>query len=143
MKYEFHPNYHLFLDDERQPRQVTWVEIPQQVHWVVVKSYDEFVRYITHEARKGVLPGFISFDHDLALEHYSGYMLVRSGLPYDEVFKNTKEKTGLDCAKWLVETYLLPNNLPLSKYQVHSMNPEGAANIRSYLDSYARSIQTE
>lgn len=138
MKLEYHRSFHLFLDDERQPRQVTWVPMPENVHWVVVKSYDEFVRTVSHEARKGILPGFIAFDHDLALEHYSAYMLTRSGVSHEEAFRNVTAKTGLDCAKWFVETYLLPNNLPLPEYVVHSMNPDGAANIRAYLESYRR-----
>lgn len=141
MKLQFNRGFHLFLDDEREPRQVTWVEMPPNVAWIIVRNYEEFTRTINHEARKGVLPGFIAFDHDLADEHYSGYMLVRSGIPYEEAFRNVTEKTGLDCAKWLVETHLLPNGLPPPEFVVHSMNPEGAANIRSYLESYAKSLQ--
>ena len=46
-----------------------------------------------------------------------------------------KEKTGYDCAKWLVE-YCLDNDLSLPKYQVHSMNPVGKKNILDYLSNF-------
>ena len=32
-------SYHLFLDDSRQPKNVTWLDLPPY-HWVVVKSYE-------------------------------------------------------------------------------------------------------
>ena len=55
----------LFLDDERAVKDVTWIELPLGP-WTVVKNYRQFVEYITNNG----LPEVISFDHDLADEHY-------------------------------------------------------------------------
>ena len=42
-------SYRLFLDDERFPRQVTWVLLPTNFDpdWVIVRTYDQFVEHIT------------------------------------------------------------------------------------------------
>ena len=42
------------------------------------------------------------------------------------------EKTGFDCAKWLVD-WCLENSLKLPDFVVHSANPIGKQNIQSYL----------
>ena len=116
--------YKLFLDDERLPKSVTWVEMPLGP-WIIARNYDQFVKYIMQHG----LPSFVSFDHDLGLEHY-----IVGAPKYNEY----KEKTGHDCAKWLVE-YCMNNNLEFPEYQVHSMNPIGSTNIRSYIESYKKS----
>jgi hypothetical protein len=112
----------LFLDDIRFPRQVIWVALPLGP-WEIVRSYDEFVAHIKEHG----VPAFVTFDHDLSVDHY---------LP--EVDPSTYiEKTGRDCATWLVE-YCLDTNNPIPEYQVHSMNPVGAENIRSVMESGRR-----
>ena len=58
-------SYSLFLDDCRMPHQVNWVRIPD-VEYEIVRSYEDFVAKIE---KKG-LPEFVSFDHDLCVEHY-------------------------------------------------------------------------
>ena len=116
--------YKLFLDDERLPKNVTWIEMPLGP-WIISRNHDDFVKYIM----KNGLPSFVSFDHDLGREHY-----VVGAPKYNEY----KEKTGYDCAKWLVE-YCMNNNLEFPEYQVHSMNPIGSTNIRSYIESYKKS----
>ncbi len=122
----------LYLDDIRTPKEV----ITGYESWVVVRSYNEFVDYITDNG----IPDLISFDHDLADEHIADY--------FDQVHKmgwaapsydNYKEMTGLDCAKWLVE-YVTDNNLKLPNCGVHSHNPVGADNIRSYINNYKKHI---
>jgi len=35
----------MFLDDERYPHHVTWIDIPRQ-QYVIVRNYDQFVKYI-------------------------------------------------------------------------------------------------
>ena len=106
-------SYNIFLDDERVPNNVTWIKLPS-VDFVVLKSYNEFVDYIT----KFGVPDFVSFDHDLGLPHY--------GSDYSD------ERTGYDCAKWL-RNYCLENNLQFPKYTVHSMNPVGKQRILNLL----------
>lgn len=124
--------YKLYLDDIRSPRDTypfTTVE-----EWTIARNYDEFVKII--EARG--LPHIVSFDHDLSFEHYpfnepNGGSNNPKVIPYESY----KEKTGMDCAKYLVE-FCINRDRNLPKWQVHSANPVGAANIRSYLKSYER-----
>ena len=76
-----------------------------------VYDYEGFTEFIS---RNG-LPDFISFDHDLGWE-----------------------KTGYDCAKWLVE-FCLDKNLILPEFQVHSQNPVGKENIEALLNNFKKS----
>lgn len=114
-------SYKLFLDDERIPRDVTWISIGLGP-WEVVRNYDEFVDTIkTHG-----LPSHVSFDHDLADAHYAAC--------FEGSHNYGPEKTGYDCCKWLVE-YVAEHNLKFPEYTVHSMNPVGTQNIRLYIET--------
>jgi hypothetical protein len=46
-----------------------------------------------------------------------------------------REKTGMDCAKWLVD-YCMDNKKELPDFVVHSMNPAGAENIKQLLTQF-------
>ncbi len=109
--------YNLFLDDLRIPTDVTWANIPVDQHYSLVRSYKEFVDLIT---LRGV-PMYVCYDHDLS------------------DFNNTEEKTGYDCAKWLV-AYCVEKNIKHPSYIVHSMNPIGKQNIESYINSYNKTL---
>jgi hypothetical protein len=112
----------LFLDDERKPSQVTWVKLPNDVIWKIVRSYDQFVRHITEHG----LPEVISFDHDLEFDHYkfSGDFKI----DYEKM-----ERSGYHCAKWLLD-YLMDRGIKeLPEFYVHSMSPVGRENIRMLL----------
>jgi hypothetical protein len=123
--------YNLFLDDGRNPNAF----LKDIRTWVVVRSYDQFVQTISERG----IPEFISFDHDLAFEHMlNTYRMNDMKIPYDMY----KEKTGMDCAKWLVD-YCINNHHPLPKFQVHSYNPVGRENIQSLLDSFRKSHENE
>ena len=122
----------LFLDDNRKPYDVfrsTINPIYENNNWIVVKSYDEFVSTIESNG----LPEVISFDHDLSFDHYLEEN-QNGELDYD----NFKEKTGYDCASWLIE-YCTKMNLKLPKYFVHSMNPVGSTNIKNLLINFNKS----
>lgn len=79
--------------------------------WVIVRSYDEAV--VVFEDRGG--PTFMSFDHDLGLA-----------------------ETGYDVALYMVNRDLdNPGFItPDFAFEVHSMNPIGAKNIRGLLSRY-------
>jgi hypothetical protein len=116
-------NSFLFLDDIRNPphafgytKELMFLER----QWVIVRNYNEFKNYI----EKNGLPKLISFDHDLADTFYE-----------TEESDGHKEKTGLDCAKWLID-YCLDNNLKCPEYYCHSMNPVGKENILNLLNSF-------
>jgi hypothetical protein len=126
----------LWLDDYRNPfNEPDWLVFspiprPYEVHWV--KSYDEFVKWIT----KNGLPDGICFDHDLADEHYHPDMYV-SKEEYNKHYNTFKEKTGYQAAKWLVD-YCIDNNLDLPKFNVQSANPVGKENIFGLLRNYSK-----
>ena len=48
-----------------------------------------------------------------------------------------KEKTGYECAKWLID-YCIENNLECPMYVCHSMNPVGRDNILGVLDNFRK-----
>jgi len=104
--------------------------------WDIVRSYDEFTQHITNNG----LPELISFDHDLADEHYNTDAMYDSEEKYNELYDSFKEKTGYECAKWLVN-YCLDNKKLLPTFMVHSMNPVGKKNIIDLLENYKKHEQ--
>lgn len=124
-------SYSLFLDDCRMPHQVNWVRIPD-VEYEIVRSYEDFVAKIE---KKG-LPEFVSFDHDLCVEHYKQMadLFYKKNGSYQ--YNSFEEKTGYDCAKWLIQ-YCEEKNLDFPKYAIHSMSPVGRSNIHAAITSYA------
>lgn len=133
-------SYRLFLDDVRDPN--TFLKDIRT--WTVARTYSQFVNTITEQG----LPKFISFDHDLGEEHYLSVIAGDlypgkkwSDLSIEEAktvpipYEKYKEKTGYDCAKWLIE-YCMDHNLPFPNYQVHSHNPIGRENIYKLLEGF-------
>lgn len=122
----------LFLDDIRQPKDACylvqdWAKLYSNDEWDVVKTHREFVSWVK---RNGV-PTHVSFDHDLSDCHYD--------IDFDDWDIYTAdqlgvEETGLDSAKFLVD-YCENNGFDLPLYQVHSANPVGRRNIKTYLDN--------
>jgi hypothetical protein len=113
--------YNLFLDDKRNPQDVFWVKLPA-VPWVVVRSFDVFVRIVLE---RGV-PEIVSFDHDIAPEHEE-YACARY-IPYDKL----TEKTGCHAARWLY-AYCSKSGKPLPTCFIHTLNGAGRANIEAVL----------
>ena len=127
----------LWLDDYRDPMENDWLNFspivqPFDVYWV--KSYDEFVEWINLHG----LPTAICFDHDL-----SDFQAFYTGSPefYDDTPEMTEkyaqEKTGMDCAKWLVD-YCLDNKEKLPLFASQSSNPGGRENILSLLTNFKK-----
>lgn len=127
----------LFLDDCRSVVDyINYVKNPiyADYEWIVVRNYEEFCKYLINND----LPELISFDHDLADEHYEYVPDDRLVIPVDEAkidYNTYKERTGYDCAKFLVD-YCHNNDLKLPKYLVHSMNPVGKENILAVLNKF-------
>lgn len=102
--------YKLFVDDIRDYTQYYNGE------FVVARSYHEAIDIINERG----FPAFISFDHDLA------------------DFKAGIEKTGYDLAKYIVNAHMdNPTNV-FPEWSIHSANPVGAENIRSYIEGYLK-----
>ena len=115
----------LWLDDLRDPNSIfendnaykypfKWIDAYSPINGdydvVWVKTYDEFVKYITENG----LPDGVCFDNDLG-----------------------EEKEGYDCVKWLVN-YCQDNNLELPPYSIHSYNVVAKANMFSLIDNFMK-----
>ena len=120
----------LYLDNTKIPIE----NIPGYHPWIVVKNYNEFTEYIIANG----IPDLISFDHDLAKEHIDDYFkqFAEKGFQHPD-YESYTEKTGLDCAKFVVE-YCQRMNTSLKYCSVHSANPVGAQNIQSFINGFKR-----
>jgi ribA/ribD-fused uncharacterized protein len=127
--------YYLFLDDERLPSTVTWVDLPQVEWWVIVETYEKFVAEIT----KRGLPKFIAFDHDLHDEHYQRYFKAIETKSTEYNYSNLKVKTGYQCAEWLVQ-YCRDKGLVPPPFVCHSRNVYGVLNINKLLIDFQREM---
>lgn len=108
-------DWKLFLDDKR---------FPKDNGWIIARSFHDAVWCVKNYG----IPKFISFDHDLGLEHFDDVLMK-------EFVGEPIEKNGYDFAKWLVN-HILDYKLDLPEdfsYYVHSMNPIGANNINKYM----------
>lgn len=103
----------LFLDDERNPIDVTWVSFPEDAEITVVRSYNEFLSCLNFSET----PYDIwSLDHDLGCNEFqqpvhSGYDALKAAVRWHE--------------------HLLPKQVI-----AHSKNPIGAENINKYWENY-------
>ena len=115
--------YNIYLDD---------VRVPKEPGWILVKDYDQFVNKVMELGLENI--DTISLDHDLgdtAMREYFHNVAPNFTLDYN----NIKEKTGLDCAKWLVELHMNQGGRFPTVY-THSANPIGSANIMGYVNNY-------
>jgi hypothetical protein len=102
----------LFLDDERNPEDVSWVKYDQDYDWTICRTWAE----VKHEIiSHGQQPTVSSFDHDLGMGELNGR----------EILDNMIQLS-------------LDGHYPLRNMTlfVHSMNPVGARNIHSLWYSY-------
>lgn len=124
-------SYKLYLDDRRNPK-ASYDKTKNKIYledWVVVRNYNEFVAMIT----SGGIPEIISFDHDLAEEHLI-YFFENGGHknPPDPLNVNFSEKTGYDCALWLLDL-CEAHNMKFPDFLIHSANPIGSSNISNLI----------
>ena len=104
----------IWLDDEREPYNFLYEDLEYKEKDITIcKNYSQFVKTIEQEG----LPEFICFDHDLG-----------------------EEKTGYDCAKFLVD-YCLKNKLKLPDWYIQSANIVGKMNIAGLLKNYKKEIE--
>ena len=113
-------NYAIFLDDERTPDQVYWVDyanIPvfASNSWRIVRTFAQFKEAI---ATYG-MPSAVSYDHDI------------------QDFNDGNEYTGTTCARWLLD-YCLEQQLTTPPAVIHSQNGEGASTIKSLYRSFRK-----
>ena len=114
--------HRIYLDD---------VRTPVEQDWVVVRNYDEFISKVNELGFNDI--ELISLDHDLwdsAMSEWHKNVYHNYTLNYD----NITEKTGYDCAKWLVEQWM--DGRPVVDVYTHSANAIGSANIMGYINNY-------
>jgi hypothetical protein len=131
--------YSLFLDDIREPNEcLTYLHEPRYGtrKWVVVRSHAEFVQLVVDKWNDGQFPELVSFDHDLADEHYDPTM-YHGVDAYNAKSVNFKEETGNETARWFVQ-FCIDQSIELPECLVHSMNPSGKERIKQTLKDYDR-----
>ena len=103
----------IFLDDERSPSQVKWVDYGINPEFKCFTSYPSFVdSVIWHiENNKEIL---VSFDHDIQQEDWDG-----------------NEVTGYHCLQIIVRE-CFNRKLPLPDCVFHTKNPIGKENMEVY-----------
>jgi hypothetical protein len=118
----------IYLDD---------IRTPIESGWIICRNYHEFVKTVSKIGMENIEK--ISLDHDLgdsAIKEYFGNVSKNYVLDYD----NITEKTGYDCAKWLVDQSISTGKkLPLTV--THSANPIGSANIMGYINNYLKNCR--
>jgi hypothetical protein len=123
--------YKIYLDD---------VRVPKDPEWILVKDYDEFVNRIKELGLENI--STISLDHDLgetAMKEYFNNVAPNYELNYN----NITEKTGLDCAKWLIDHYLenKEDEFRFPNVYTHSANPIGSANIMGLVNNFLKNMR--
>ena len=118
----------LYLDD---------VRIPTEGEWEVVRNYDEFVAHIKMNGLDAY--EVISLDHDLGegalIEYYTN-----TKPHYELDYNRIPEKTGMDCARFLISESM-NTQIPLPTIYVHSSNPIGSANIIGFINNFYRNYK--
>lgn len=112
----------IYLDD---------IRTPVEDGWTVVRNYEQFVSTIMYIGLDNI--ELISLDHDLgdtAMKEWHTNVYHNYKLDYN----NITEKTGMDCAKWLVEQWM--NGEKVVDVFTHSANAIGSANIMGYINNY-------
>jgi hypothetical protein len=112
----------IYLDD---------VRTPIDKDWLVVRNFHEFVNLVNKIGLENI--ELISLDHDLgdsAMKEWHKNVYHNYTLNYD----NITEKTGMDCAKWLVEEWL--EGKTVVDVVIHSANAIGSGNMMGYINNY-------
>jgi len=108
----------LFLDDERNPEDVTWIKYPCEIVWDIVRTHAEFEKALIHNSYD-----FVSLDHDI-----------------QDFTEEYKELTGYTCLLTMIN-FVMDDGMSLPRLFVHSQNPVGAENIRQHYNNYLKFLE--
>lgn len=114
----------VFLDDERNFEDVTWIQYP--IQYDDVKVFRTFNKFMNFCKNTNLVEVDFSFDHDI------------------QDFVDGVEKTGYDCVKCLFDLAfdgLTTIDLKKSLFVVHSQNPVGRQNIMSYTNNAIKYLE--
>lgn len=121
-------SYNLFLDDYRDPKRISWVQLPD-VPWVCARDYDQFVQLVTHMG----IPTLVSYDCDLCYEHYQAYF--RYGPAYPLHYQEFKTKCGIHCLEFLLKL-CKERGIKHPKYIMHSKNNFAAPFMTQMIEEF-------
>lgn len=127
----------IFLDDERNPEDVTWISYPKYKEILVFRHHEQFIDFCdnvlsnsTSQLNFDTLD--FSFDHDI------------------QSYDNTnKEWTGYNCLQYLLDdTYLKDleygisgfGNFTNSSFFFHTNNPVGKDNMKAYYNNFKQHV---
>lgn len=108
----------IFLDDERNPEDVTWINYPTGIEWVVVRTLNELISSIQSTNEEHC----ISFDHDICDYDISG-----------------RENTGYDCLKYVIN-HCLDINKKIPMCYFHTKNIIGLRNMMMFYENSLKYI---
>ena len=114
----------LFLDDERNPEDVTWVNYPENSVFTVVRTFEEFcVAVSLNDYDK------YSFDHDIQDFH----TIPKGGSVFNPIFGEIEvneeieyEYKGTHCLEFLLSKR---SDLGVDAIIIHTQNPTGRENM--------------
>lgn len=115
----------IYLDD---------IRTPLETDWVICRNYEEFVQKVSDTGLENI--ELISLDHDLGQTAIREYF-KNTSKNYIIDYNNIHEKTGYDCAKWIVNKSM-EEDIDLPTITVHSANPVGSANMMGYINNYLK-----
>jgi hypothetical protein len=123
--------WNLFIDDERDPIDVAWA--PWYIkakyrteQWIVARSYGDAMLEVLNRG----FPAFVSFDHDLGHDKYTGFYLAKQLVENDIISGNQESRARYKFG-------------PDFDFYVHSQNPIGKANIEGLLNNYLTFVKTQ
>lgn len=125
----------LFLDDEREVRDVTWLSGYENYAGKVrvVRNFAAFVEALESLSEEDKADLWVSLDHDLADFH------SKENCPYPQYLimgRRGGELTGGSALQYLIDG-IVEKRLPLGiTVSVHSQNPIAAKNMRDKWDSF-------
>lgn len=108
----------IFLDDERDLEDVTWINYPEFNNVDIVRTFEAFKTKVQDISDWNNV--YFSFDHDI-----------------QDFNEDKSENTGYTCVKWLCD-YILDNNINyhILNVFIHTQNPIGAKNIKCYFENF-------
>ena len=115
-------SYNLFIDDIRNPdwHECAWSGVDASLEWVIARSSKEACDIVKQRG----MPARMALDHDLG-ERWD---------PKDRI------DTVPRFLNWLAYDYF-EAGMTIPEYTIHSANPVGAENMRSFMESWKRSVQ--
>lgn len=133
------PRTLLFLDDLRNPFRGANGKLPFAEYDVIYWAKD----FLQFQLSVSVIEkiDIVSFDHDLHPEHYVPEYLWNDYLESKHYQDNKKytEKTGYDCAKYLLD-FCITKRIKFPEWYVHSDNPVGADKIKYLIKTTLKQV---